>query len=184
MSDYEQRYRTLDIRFRCGGCVRCAENHKRPGHFRCCSVHGPEEITPDRIACLEYWDKKKQEKSDAEFEASEERKRQRQWKQNSRKAPVPCAWEDDFDGTTDTLHKDAIPICPNCREFLYVTERCYFCGQAILMDEKLAALLAPPEVERMDCFVCGGEETVEFTRAKSNGHKSGHCTKCGMRFIE
>lgn len=184
MSGYEQRYRILDIRFRCGGCVRCTENHKEPGRFHCCSVHGPEEITPDRIACIEYWDKKKLAQDEAKHAASEECKRRQRWKQNSRKAPVPCAWEDDFNGTTDTLRKNSIPVCPNCREFLYETERCYLCGQAILMDKKLAALLAPPDVEQMDCFMCGGKGTIEFRRAKSNGHKSGHCTQCGMRFIE
>jgi hypothetical protein len=40
------------------------------------------------------------------------------------------------------------------------------------------------EVKTMDCFVCGGKDTVEYITSNYNGHKRGHCTKCGMQFIE
>ena len=30
-------------------------------------------------------------------------------------------WADDFDGCTDTLHKNVIPLCPHCKEWSYYT---------------------------------------------------------------
>ena len=39
-----------------------------------------------------------------------------------------------------------------------------------------------PETAEMDCPMCGEKMTV--TVSKYNGHKSGHCEKCGVRFIE
>ena len=39
-----------------------------------------------------------------------------------------------------------------------------------------------PETAEMDCPMCGGKMIV--TVSKYNGHKSGHCEKCGARFME
>ena len=39
-----------------------------------------------------------------------------------------------------------------------------------------------PETAEMDCPMCGGKMIV--TVSSYNGHKRGHCEKCGARFIE
>nr|DAF22454.1 MAG TPA: ribosome, girodazole, girolline, antibiotic complex, 50S [Caudoviricetes sp.] len=38
------------------------------------------------------------------------------------------------------------------------------------------------ETAEMDCPMCGGKMIVTVSRY--NGHKSGHCKKCGARFME
>ena len=40
-----------------------------------------------------------------------------------------------------------------------------------------------PEV-RMDCFMCGGKNTMVGIRAKYNGHFWGRCEACGIRVME
>ena len=100
-----------------------------------------------------------------------------------RQVPKPAAWEPFFDYGRDEVVGET-PMCPACNEPLYEYDHCVFCGQQILMDDKLAEFAKPPEVEHMDCFLCGGKGTVEFTRSKPNGHKHGQCNKCGMRFME
>jgi hypothetical protein len=55
------------------------------------------------------------------------------------------AFEDSFDGRTDTLHKNCIPLCPHCNEWSYYTDAeaeerggftiCPFCGKGMYMTE-------------------------------------------------
>lgn len=97
-------------------------------------------------------------------------------KPNGRKPPVPIEWERDYGGV--------IPVCPVCGEMPYSLERCIFCGQKFIKDDRALELEKPLEVEHMDCFMCGGKGTVEYTRSRYNGHRSGHCTACGIRFME
>lgn len=77
-----------------------------------------------------------------------------------------------------------MPFCPNCGEPLYSIDRCHFCGQEIEQDERMNDWNKPPEIHRMDCFSCGGKDTLEYTVSRYNGHMHGHCKKCGMRFME
>lgn len=99
------------------------------------------------------------------------------------KTPRPAEWEPFFDYRRDEITGET-PMCPNCHDPLYNYERCMFCGQKIKMDAKLKEWLKPPKVEHRDCFVCGGKGTLEFVRVKPNNHAHGHCTACGMRFME
>ncbi len=98
-------------------------------------------------------------------------------------APRPAAWEPFFDFGRDAVTGET-PICPNCEEPLYEYDHCVFCGQPIQMDAKLEEWIKPPEIQRGDCFVCGGKGTLEFVRVKPNNHAHGHCTACGMSFME
>lgn len=99
-------------------------------------------------------------------------------KPNGRKPPIRIAWEKDYDG-------GVYPACPACGEMPYSTERCIFCGQKFIQDDKkLQDYATPPEEVRMDCVVCGGKNTMVGTRAKSNGHFHGRCEACGALMME
>ena len=176
-------------KMRCGGCERFMEAHWAEGFFCCGGIPGfdtaekPLIIAADRPACKEYWDREEQKRLDEQNKERQEQERLERWKKNIDNAPLPAKWERDWDGGCDCW-TGYMPFCPNCGEPLYEPERCYFCGQAILLDERMEAYNKPPEVKIMDCFSCGGIGTVEYTESRYNGHKRGHCTKCGMRFIE
>lgn len=98
-------------------------------------------------------------------------------KENGKKPPVPIEWESSYEASV-------FPMCPACGEMPYSLERCVFCGQRFIKDDRAREWEKPPEVEHMYCFICGGKDTMEVTRARSNGHRRGHCTACGARFIE
>lgn len=117
------------------------------------------------------------------IQAKAEKKREAAWAKNKDNPPRDPEWKREWDEMYGGLTAE-MPFCPNCHEPLYEFERCYFCGQAIQQDKKLEDWAEPPKVETMDCFICEGKGTVRYTRSKFNGHKSGECTACGMRFIE
>lgn len=99
-------------------------------------------------------------------------------KPNGRKAPVKISWEIDYDGSK-------FPCCPACGEMPYGYDRCTFCGQRFIQDDpQLQAYAKPAPEERMDCIMCGGENTMVGHRTKSNGHFHGHCEKCGCIVME
>lgn len=98
-------------------------------------------------------------------------------KPNGKKEPKPINWQTDYG--------DCIaPYCPSCGEMPYNLQRCVFCGQRFIQDERAKEWSKPPEVKRMDCFICGGKNTLEYTESRYNGHKHGECTACGMKFME
>ena len=117
------------------------------------------------------------------IQADAEKEREAAWAKNKYNPPWPPEWKADWDETRGCMSEE-LPFCPNCHEPLYEPDQCYFCGQPIQRDEKLDEFEKPPETLTMDCFRCGGVGTVQYTVSKYNGHKSGGCTKCGMRFIE
>ena len=96
---------------------------------------------------------------------------------------LPAEWEPFFDYSRDEVTGET-PMCPVCHEPLYELEYCVFCGQPIMMDDKLAEWAKPPEVQHTDCFRCGGKGTLAFVRVKPNNHAHGECSACGMRFME
>ena len=167
----------------CGGCCRFVENAKRPGHWKCCSIHGPDEIEVDTPACQYYWDREEQAQLDAQLREQDERERQARREQNRNNPPRPAIWKRDWDGCRDRW-TGYMPFCPNCEEALYDTDRCYFCGQAIEQDERMKQWREPEGLKRMDCFSCGGRDTMVYAESKYNGHKHGRCEKCGASFIE
>lgn len=97
-------------------------------------------------------------------------------KKNGKAEPVHIRWTQDYGGT--------FPECPSCGEMPYSLERCVSCGQRFLSDALVEEWSKPPEEARMDCFICGGKDTVAGTRARSNGHFHGQCTVCGCRVME
>lgn len=77
----------------------------------------------------------------------------------------------------------------NCerRQTLYQRTRRELDGSTRKFDANgnvIAGAFIPPEEIRMDCFLCGGENTMVGTRAKVNGHFRGRCEKCGAKVIE
>ncbi len=91
---------------------------------------------------------------------------------------MKAKWKKEFDSITE------LPFCPACDEPLYEQDKCVFCGQEIETEPKLIKWFQPSPIETMDCFMCGGKDTVDFKRSKYNGHKRGRCRACGMTFIE
>lgn len=99
-------------------------------------------------------------------------------KPNGKKPPIKIGWECEYDGSV-------FPQCPACGEMPYSTERCTFCGQRFIQDDsQLQEYTKPTPEERMDCFICGGKNTMVGRRAKCNGHFHGHCEQCGCTVIE
>lgn len=161
----------------CGECVRYV------GHTGACSaIYGPEKTSAERGACEKYWDLTEYIRDVRAWHAREEREREERFASNKDKPAIRAKWTRDPDYMGG--YTNPYPICPNCEEPLYDTERCEFCGQAILEDERLKKWAEPPEIEHMDCVKCGGTNTVEYVQSKYNGHKHGHCVQCGMKFIE
>ena len=100
-------------------------------------------------------------------------------KVNGRAEPVRITWE------TGYMNDGLWPRCPSCGEMPYGLECCIWCGQRFIQDDPvLQEYDKPPEEERLDCFMCGGKNTMVGTRAKSNGHFHGHCEACGCRVME
>lgn len=90
---------------------------------------------------------------------------------------LPVQWEKD-DGRE-------VPTCPSCGDWIFNTKRCELCGQKLKKDKKLEEWFTEvPEIKHMDCFLCGGKDTYEYTESKYNGHKHGKCTKCGAVIVE
>lgn len=175
---------TPDHDHTCGECVRFTENWRLPGVFRCQAIYGPGDgLEKDRKACKNYWDRAEQEATDKREAEEREAERLARWEKNKDNPPLPPDWKRDFDETAGGM-TGAMPFCPNCDEPLYEPNQCYFCGQPILRDKQMDEFEKPPEVETTDCFRCGGKGTVRYARSKYNGHKSGGCIACGMRFIE
>lgn len=100
-------------------------------------------------------------------------------KVNGKEDPVALEWEEDPMG-----RGMGFPRCPACGEMPYSTERCLFCGQRFIQDERTAEYNAPAKEEQRDCVVCGVKGTLRGTRAKSNGHFHGVCVVCGCRIME
>lgn len=173
---YKSEFEPVDNGHVCGECHRYSTDHPRRKPW-CCACYGPGEIEPDRKACKLYWDRAEQEQKDREEAERREIERAERWKQNENNPPAVAEWRREYD-------LGPMPFCPNCHEPLYEFDQCYFCGQKIEMDDALREYAKPPEVEHMDCFSCGGKGTIEFIRAKGNGHRHGHCTACGMTFME
>ena len=97
-------------------------------------------------------------------------------KPNGKSEPKLIVWKDDYGGLS--------PFCPACGEYLDNFSRCVFCGQRIVKDKLAEEWEKPPELVTMDCFLCGGKNTLQGTRARSNGHFHGQCIKCGAKIIE
>lgn len=55
-------------------------------------------------------------------------------KPNGKKPPVRLSWIPSFNGMTDCM--DTEPQCPSCGAMPYSTERCIFCGQKFLKEDK------------------------------------------------
>ena len=98
-------------------------------------------------------------------------------KPNGKEVPRLIGWEGSYEGSI-------FPVCPACGEMPYSLDRCVFCGQRLIKDDRAREWEKPPKVERTDCFFCGGKGTFEYTRARSNGHMHGRCTACGASIIE
>ena len=97
-------------------------------------------------------------------------------KKNGKAEPLPIEWGYDGYGS--------YPECPACHDMPYSYDRCVWCGQKLIKDDEAERRSKPPKVEHMDCIMCGGKDTVEYVRSYYNGHRHGHCTACGMKFIE
>lgn len=98
-------------------------------------------------------------------------------KPNGKKLPLPIEWERSYG---DSI----FPMCPACGEMPYSMDRCVFCGQRFIKDDRAREWEKPPEIKTMDCIACGGKGTFEYTRARSNGHMHGRCKACGASIIE
>ena len=98
-------------------------------------------------------------------------------KANGKKTPVKIGWAEEFGG-------GVYPKCPACGEMPYSTERCVFCGQRFIQDEKVKEFNEPMPEERMDCLICGGKGTIVGQRARTNGHFHGRCANCGAVMME
>lgn len=194
---------------KCGSCFRCVEDWKdvkakglkeqltmplysmkprRGIKVHCTDVSKKCDITPNSKACKDFehravWNAKLRMEGirskarrafDVCFRVPIGRLRK----------PAYLIWADEYDGMTDRIISNAVPKCPHCGEMAYNTKRCMFCGQRFVQDEHTVEWNKPPEVVKMPCPHCGGENTLIGTRSKVNGHFHGRCEKCGCILME
>lgn len=158
----------------CGRCIRCAERDRQgETGWHCWRKSYWRDISPDDKACYEYWDKDEQNELDRLRDDEQENRRKELWAIYSKRDPVNLPIVNDGFGW--------IPKCPVCGEMPYSTTQCHWCGQRFLQDEVVEEY-NKLEFKKMECPMCGAKMTVTVSRY--NGHKSGHCEKCGARFIE
>lgn len=165
---------------KCGGCMRCRErDHMFKGKnegYHCMMKNYDIDISPADKACVHWWDREEEERIDKLHEEDVEKRRKELWAIYSKREPVKLPIiTDEFGGK--------IPECPTCGEVPYDTEQCHFCGQRFIQDKEIEEYNTP-DIGTMDCWSCGGKGTVIFRRSKYNGHKSGECKQCGLKFIE
>lgn len=158
----------------CGGCIRCKERD-RPGEtgWHCWRQSYWHDISPDDRACEMYWDKTEQAELERVRETEQDNHRKELWAIYSKREPVKLPIVNDGFGW--------IPECPVCGLMPYSTTQCHWCGQRFLLDEEVEEYNRL-ETAEMECPMCGEKMTV--TVSSYNGHKSGHCEKCGVRFME
>ena len=165
---------------KCGGCMRCElRNHPYNGKsegYHCCLQPYDKDISLDDKACVSYWDRVKEEEIKRLEEEDKENRRKELWAIYAEREPIKLPIViDEFGGK--------IPQCPICGEMPYSMEQCHWCGQRFIQDEETEEYGKPDEWYE-DCTSCGGKGTMHIVRSKYNGHKSGSCSACGMRWIE
>ena len=161
---------------KCGGCVRCKpRDRKGETGFHCTMRNYDIEVPPEHKACVSYWDKAEYERAEQQYQEDEENRRKELWAIYAEREPIKLPIVNDGYGM--------IPDCPICGEMPYSLEQCHWCGQRFIQDEEVKEY-AKPDEGVMDCFHCGGKNTVHYIRSKYNGHKHGSCSKCGMSFME
>ncbi len=165
---------------KCGGCVRCAKRdhsykNKKAEGYHCMKLAYDIDITPDDKACVDYWDAEEEKRIEKLHEEDVEKRRKELWEIYGNRAPVKLPIvTDEFGGK--------IPQCPICGEMPYSTEQCNFCGQRFIQDDAIKEYAKADEWYE-DCR-CGGKGTLHIIRSKYNGHKSGSCSACGLRWME
>lgn len=166
-------------------CLECVRYCERPADLDgvCSALGGPERLEAQRKSCRMYWDQKEHEEDLERAEERARREREAAWTKNKNNPEMPPEWQTETDPCTGR-ETGPLPFCPTCHEMLFEAGPCWFCGQPIRTDEAFARWLEPPVGETMDCFNCGGKDTVQYTRSKFNGHRHGFCVQCGMHFAE
>lgn len=163
---------------KCGGCVRCRPKILDGGKvtgFHCTKLPYDRDIHQEDKACTDYWDRAEDQRLKILHDKDVEERRQYLWSIYANREPIKLPISYDGFGY--------IPQCPICGEMPYSTTQCHWCGQRFIQDKEIEEY-ATPITGHMDCFSCGGKGTVEYMQSKYNGHKRGHCTKCGTTFIE
>lgn len=166
---------------KCGGCMRCEpRDHAFKGKdaegYHCTMQPYDKDINPDDKACVSYWDRAEEEEIKRLEKEDTENRRKELWAIYAKREPIKLPIViDEFGGK--------IPQCPVCGEMPYSTEQCHWCGQRFIQDEEVEEYGKPDEWYE-DCTSCGGKGTMHIVRSKYNGHKSGSCSACGMRWIE
>lgn len=158
----------------CSGCVRCElRDHGDKGGYHCCMRDWDIDITPDHKACVDYWDRAEHERIERQRKEDTENRRKELWAIYEEKEPIKLPIVNDGYGR--------IPMCPVCGEMPYSTEQCHWCGQRFVQDEEIKEY-SEPQTIKCKCQSCG-EPGVIFV-SKYNGHKSFHCSHCGMAWME
>ena len=159
---------------KCGGCVRCElRDHGDKGGYHCCMRDWDIDITPDHKACVDYWDREEHERVKRLEAEDTENRREELWAIYAEKDPIKLPIVNDGYGR--------IPMCPICGEMPYSTEQCHWCGQRFVQDEVIKEY-SEPQTIKCKCRSCG-KPGVMFV-SKYNGHKSFHCSHCGMAWVE
>ena len=158
---------------KCADCVRFGEReYIKPG-YACSMKHYDIDVFPEDAACEEFWSRERQEEWDKQYDRDIEKRREELWAVYAGKDPVKLPIVNDGYGF--------IPMCPACGEMPYSTEQCHWYGQRFIQDEQVEDY-NKPLTEKCKCPNCGADGEIHI--AKYNGHKSFHCEKCGMRWME
>lgn len=97
-------------------------------------------------------------------------------KPNGRKDPVRIRWENDYGMM--------IPYCPSCGEMAYSTERCVFCGQKLISENKprnKMVVMGGHDDENgiITCDKCGGKDNMELISHADGAGFFEYTYRCG-----
>lgn len=164
----------------CGECVRCEKRdhaymETAAEGYHCSMQSYSVDIQPTDKACVRYWDKAEHERIENAQEEAKEKRREELWAIYAKREPIKLPIIHDGCGL--------IPECPICGEMPYSTEQCHWCGQRFIQDKEIEEY-NKPKGGTMDCWNCGGKDTIEYKVSKYNGHRRGRCKNCGLTFME
>jgi hypothetical protein len=143
--------------------------------YHCSMQSYSVDIQPTDKACVRYWDKAEHERIEKAQEEAKEKRREELWAIYAKREPIKLPIIHDGCGL--------IPECPICGEMPYSTEQCHWCGQRFIQDKEIEEY-NKPKGGTMDCWNCGGKDTIEYKVSKYNGHRRGRCKNCGLTFME
>lgn len=169
----------------CGSCFR--RHWISRGCYKCRAYYSPKRdanFTKAEPACRFYLSEAEEHKKAREGRKRIAARRARIMEEAAASPPLPPYWKS-YPDPFSSYVSPPIPHCPICEDMMAGPDSiCPECGAKIIVDAKLKNFFKPAEIQRKDCFHCGGKGTFEYTRSVFNNHMHGFCTAWGAVVME